>query len=317
MPVSLVSRRPVLYSGSDGNSVSRLQHLLTHAGFDCGGVDGDFGPQTRAAVLAFQKAHGLESDGLVGPKTWEALQAAPVTPTPKRAGDGIMELEWGSRGLSVQALQRGLKDQGYEINVDGNFNALTDAAVRRFQADKGLDVDGIVGPSTWRALRGPSGEDTFTPAPRVSGNDAALRGRILELAQGEIGRTEATNRNDGQALKYPRYFGRGREAWCDDFVSWVNTHAGNPMNDFNCETTHRTMVAEGRWKGRHDPQPGDIVLFDWNGDRHADHIGIVKAVNSDGSVQTIEGNTSKRGNHEGVWEKRRTLETILGFGNPV
>jgi hypothetical protein len=201
--------------------------------------------------------------------------------------------------------------------------------VRSYQAHHNLGTDGIAGTETWRALRSTAqpSTDAFGGKlpPRIDGvtqrpppaNDAELRARILQVAQGEVGNTEATNRNDGEILKYPRAFGRGSEAWCDDFVSWVNTQAGNPMNQYNCETTHRTLVQDGRWKGKQNPQPGDLVLFDWDGDRKADHIGIVKSVNADGTITTIEGNTSERGQHEGVWEKTRTLDSILGFGNPA
>ena len=65
---------PVLQKGSSGPQVLDLQKRLQELGFDPTGVDGDFGPGTEAAVIAFQKAHGLEADGKVGPNTSAALQ---------------------------------------------------------------------------------------------------------------------------------------------------------------------------------------------------------------------------------------------------
>lgn len=64
---------PVLTKGSSGPQVSNLQKRLTELGFDPNGVDGNFGPGTQAAVIAFQKASGLEADGIVGPNTSAAL----------------------------------------------------------------------------------------------------------------------------------------------------------------------------------------------------------------------------------------------------
>lgn len=64
---------PVLKKGSKGEPVGALQGILNAKGFNCGNVDRDFGSKTDAAVRAFQKAKGLESDGSVGAKTWEAL----------------------------------------------------------------------------------------------------------------------------------------------------------------------------------------------------------------------------------------------------
>jgi peptidoglycan hydrolase-like protein with peptidoglycan-binding domain len=58
---------PILRRGSTGSEVRTLQELLDVT------VDGDFGWQTKAAVEAFQKAHGLTADGVVGPKTWGVL----------------------------------------------------------------------------------------------------------------------------------------------------------------------------------------------------------------------------------------------------
>jgi Putative peptidoglycan binding domain/D-alanyl-D-alanine carboxypeptidase/LysM domain len=91
--------------GDRGEATAAVQWRLRKAGHDVV-VDGDFGPQTEAAVRAFQQAHGLTIDGRVGPSTWSALraQAEPegADPTPARAaregtyvvrpGDGFLRI---------------------------------------------------------------------------------------------------------------------------------------------------------------------------------------------------------------------------------
>jgi len=61
-----------LEQGDEGDAVAALQTQLAARDVDIE-VDGDFGEQTAAAVRAFQRAHGLADDGVVGPQTWEAL----------------------------------------------------------------------------------------------------------------------------------------------------------------------------------------------------------------------------------------------------
>lgn len=61
------SPQPVLRLGDDGAEVKTLQTALKIK------ADGDFGPATKAAVIAFQKAKGLFQDGIVGPQVWRAL----------------------------------------------------------------------------------------------------------------------------------------------------------------------------------------------------------------------------------------------------
>jgi peptidoglycan hydrolase-like protein with peptidoglycan-binding domain len=67
--------RPTIKSGAKGGVVEELQRRLTDEGFDPGGIDGEFGPKTKAALVSFQRAGGLEQDGVCGPLTWRAILA--------------------------------------------------------------------------------------------------------------------------------------------------------------------------------------------------------------------------------------------------
>jgi peptidoglycan hydrolase-like protein with peptidoglycan-binding domain len=58
----------------------------------------------------------------------------------------------GDQHHPVETLQYLLRARGHVLTVDGIFGSKTDAAVRAFQQQKGLAVDGIVGPATWSAL---------------------------------------------------------------------------------------------------------------------------------------------------------------------
>ena len=68
-------------------------------------------------------------------------------------------LKKGNTGEYVTLLQTKLKNAGYDLGkygVDGDFGSATLAAVKKFQKEHGLTVDGIVGKATWAALE--SGE---------------------------------------------------------------------------------------------------------------------------------------------------------------
>lgn len=58
----------------------------------------------------------------------------------------------GSKGTFVRQFQAKLRDRGWNITVDGDFGPATEKIVRQFQKEKGLGVDGIVGPNTWKAI---------------------------------------------------------------------------------------------------------------------------------------------------------------------
>lgn len=147
-----------LKSGSEGAQVRTVQRLLLAMGYKLPkyGADGDFGSETLGAVKAFQKAKGLEVDGIVGTDTWSALLKDEGT---KKTGGKIMieldMLKSGSEGAQVKTVQRLLMALGYKLpkyGADGDFGSETISAVKSFQKAKGLSADGIVGADTWGAL---------------------------------------------------------------------------------------------------------------------------------------------------------------------
>lgn len=145
--------RPMLRQGSSGAHVTDLQNRLKELGYFTATSTGFFGTVTRAAVIAFQRDQGLAADGIVGPLTWAALDAATGTSPGETPPAQRPMLRFGSRGDFVTLLQDSLSRLGYNVGpVDGIFGNLTQAAVVAFQRNRDLAADGIVGPITWAAL---------------------------------------------------------------------------------------------------------------------------------------------------------------------
>lgn len=71
---------PVLQFGSRGQDVTRLQTQLKQLKLYTGAIDSIFGQQTKAAVVQFQRSEGLQADGVVGARTWTALQSVARQP---------------------------------------------------------------------------------------------------------------------------------------------------------------------------------------------------------------------------------------------
>ncbi len=84
-----------------------------------------------------------------------AAQPPPAVPDPP-AGVTVPQFpgycSLGSHDNATRQVQQRLSDRGFTIQVDGDFGAETAIAVKSFQANKGLDVDGVVGPLTWNVL---------------------------------------------------------------------------------------------------------------------------------------------------------------------
>lgn len=143
-PANALPAWPNVGQGATGPNVTTVQYLLRHHGHGIA-ADGEFGPATRSAVVAFQSANGLTADGTVGAQTWPKL---------------VVSVRQGSTGEAVRAAQTQLNRYGSGLAVDGQFGTATDRAVRNFQGSHGLAVDGVVGPQTWQTLVGGGGGGT-------------------------------------------------------------------------------------------------------------------------------------------------------------
>lgn len=143
---------------------------------------------------------------------------------------------------------------------------------------------------------------------------------VLKVARSQIGiKEDPPNSNK---VKYNAwYYGAdvigSQYPWCAVFVSWVFNQVDKKLikSSASCMEIGNWFKANGKFK-KTDPNPGDVVFFKFStNSRWANHIGIVEAVNSDGSITTIEGNTSASSNDNGGCVMRRKRKTnIVGFG---
>ena len=161
----------VLKAGVSGDEVTRLQTKLKELGYYTDEVDGQYGQGTALAVKLFQGQLGLAADGLAGTETLAALysdRAAQYIPTPTPSPTPS-QLSKGDQGDAVSTLQQRLKDLGYYSGkVDGDYGGGTQEAVRLFQSQNSLTVDGVCGGATMAAIfatDAPSAQVTPTPDP--------------------------------------------------------------------------------------------------------------------------------------------------------
>jgi N-acetylmuramoyl-L-alanine amidase len=147
----------ILRPGSCGPAVAEVQAVLRALDLlaaDAPGGEGSrgvFDQATELAVRHFQQVRGLSVDGRVGEETYRALNEARWS-----LGDRLLRYdpERPLRGDDVRRLQELLLELGYDAGrADGILGAETEAGLRAFQRDYGLNADGTCGPATLRALK--------------------------------------------------------------------------------------------------------------------------------------------------------------------
>ena len=164
-----------LREGATGSGVQLLQYFLSVVGayydalprLPAEQIDGVFGPQTRDAVVAYQRMMGLPETGIVDRATWDALvstyrsvvRVQPIAEwLPDVSGFPDVFLVEGMQGEEVRRAQQliNIIARGYPqvpaVTVDGAFGPATASAVSVVQTLLGLPATGAIGPVTWEGM---------------------------------------------------------------------------------------------------------------------------------------------------------------------
>ncbi|MBQ6288131.1 MAG: peptidoglycan-binding protein [Clostridia bacterium] len=164
---------------TDSDAVREVQKRLKELGYYKGSADGDFGPATEKAVIAFQKDHGLTADGKVGEKTLSKLNSANTSSKQSSSSSSSNEskatavpkvsentyLEHGKSGKQVKTMQNRLIELGWlSGSASGTYDDATEAAVIAFQKKAKLWADGKAGPKTLEALYSSKAPSSSKPA---------------------------------------------------------------------------------------------------------------------------------------------------------
>ncbi|MBL8911853.1 MAG: peptidoglycan-binding protein [Archangium sp.] len=128
--------------GDHSRVVANIQQHLRAAGFDPQRVSGTFDERTTGALKAFQRRSKLEPTGVVDSKTWRELRKARMEAT---SGTSPAQ-RLNERSGAVKASEKLLKKLGFNPGkVDGLFDKRTEKAVRAFERQQHMKVDGAIG----------------------------------------------------------------------------------------------------------------------------------------------------------------------------
>ena len=135
---------------------------------------------------------------------------------------------------------------------------------------------------------------------------------IVEVALTQLG-------NEGGQPYWSWYGFDGRVEWCACFVSWCADQCGYIESGIipkfsGCVDDSNWFKGNGQWQDRnYEPQAGDIIFFDWEGDGETDHVGIVEKCEN-GVVYTVEGNSG-----DACRQNQYTVGSsfIYGYGCPA
>lgn len=143
--------------------------------------------------------------------------------------------------------------------------------------------------------------------------------KIINIAKAEVGTKESPPNSNRQ--KYGEAYGWNGVPWCAEFVWWCFQMGGFvwKFKTASCDEIYRQALYQNKWFTK-DFKVGDIVIFDFSGNKARNqHVGIIAEVKQN-SIITIEGNTSINGSQDNggmVAMKERSLSVVKGVYRPI
>src|SRR3954471_8745901 len=154
-------------------------------------------------------------------------------------------------------------------------------------------------PTTFSTALQSAGTATLTGAPAATPPASTAGQAIVNLVSQEVGvKEQPAGSNDSPRIAQYRQAtaGSGVGPWCAYFTSWAAREAGVPLGDNGqgfgrvddvYAWAQKAGKAVPNTGGDVKPQPGDLIVWD-------EHIGVVDSVGADGTINTIEGNSSDK-----------------------
>jgi peptidoglycan hydrolase-like protein with peptidoglycan-binding domain len=266
-----------LRPGASGPDVKELQQALGQAGFKVK-TDGQFGTGTLRAVKRFQRASRLKPTGTVDRRTVAALKRAlrstsadinggydPDNPSTSDShhslGDRI-PVKRGMSGHDIRVLQDFLTRAGFKVNIDGEYGAGTEKAVKKFETAQNRTVDGVMDAADIDALRTLAGQPDpgagTQPTQLAPGDRAQIGPDGLAIAPASAPpQVQAIIAAGNEIASKPYKYGGGHGKWndsgydCSGSVSYALHGAG--LLD--------TAMPSGDFTDWGDPGPGQWVTL--------------------------------------------------------